>query len=127
MINRAQLGELGVVPFDLVVVNLYPFAHTVASGAGADQCVEQIDIGGPAMVRAAAKNHPSVAVITAADQYDLILGALAAGGTDLALRRRLAAQAFAHTAAYDVAVAHWMGGVLIDTSDKDDFPALRPD
>lgn len=122
--HRAQLGELGVVPFDLVVVNLYPFAHTVASGAGADQCVEQIDIGGPAMVRAAAKNHPSVAVITAADQYDLILGALAAGGTDLALRRRLAAQAFAHTAAYDVAVAHWMGGVLTGTSDGDGFPAF---
>ena len=78
--HRAQLDELGVAPFDLVVTNLYPFEATVASGAGQDECVEQIDIGGPTMVRAAAKNHPSVAVVTSAEQYPALRAALAAGG-----------------------------------------------
>ena len=121
--HREQLAELGIEPFDLVVVNLYPFTQTVASGAAPDECVEQIDIGGPSMVRAAAKNHPSVAVITSPEQYELVADALAAGGTGLATRQRLAAQAFAHTAAYDIAVASWMGSVLTDTSDGDGFPA----
>ena len=121
--HRAQLAELGVEPFDLVVVNLYPFSQTVASGAGPDECVEQIDIGGPSMVRAAAKNHPSVAVITSPDQYELVSQALAAGGTDLASRQQLAARAFAHTADYDMAVAGWMGSVLTDSSGGDGFPA----
>ncbi len=121
--HREQLDELQIAPFDLVVVNLYPFTQTVASGATNDECVEQIDIGGPSMVRAAAKNHPSVAVITSPDQYARIGEALAAGGTDLATRQRLAAQAFAHTASYDVAVATWMGSVLTDTSAGDGFPA----
>ncbi|WP_223912730.1 bifunctional phosphoribosylaminoimidazolecarboxamide formyltransferase/IMP cyclohydrolase [Actinomyces capricornis] len=103
-----QLAELGVAPIDLVVVNLYPFAHTVASGAPFDACVEQIDIGGPAMVRAAAKNHPSVAVVTDPGAYDDVAAALGAGGFTLAQRRALAAAAFAHTAAYDAAVATWM-------------------
>jgi phosphoribosylaminoimidazolecarboxamide formyltransferase/IMP cyclohydrolase len=102
-----QLGELGVEPFDLVVVNLYPFRETVASGATADDVVEQIDIGGPAMVRAAAKNHPSVAVVVDPTAYPAILGALAAGGFTLDERRRLAAAAYAHTASYDAAVASW--------------------
>jgi phosphoribosylaminoimidazolecarboxamide formyltransferase / IMP cyclohydrolase len=94
-----QLAELGVEPFDLVVSNLYPFAETVASGATPDQCVEQIDIGGPSMVRAAAKNHPSVAIVTSPAAYDDVLAAVAAGGFTLDQRRRLAADAFAHTAA----------------------------
>lgn len=94
-------------PFDLVVVNLYPFKETVASGASADECVEQIDIGGPSMVRAAAKNHPSVAVVTSPERYADVLAAVAAGGFDLTARKRLAAEAFQHTAAYDVAVASW--------------------
>jgi phosphoribosylaminoimidazolecarboxamide formyltransferase / IMP cyclohydrolase len=105
--HREQLAELGVEPFDLVVVNLYPFRETVASGASEDECVEQIDIGGPSMVRAAAKNHPSVAVVTSPARYADVLAAVRAGGFDLVARRRLAAEAFAHTAAYDVDVASW--------------------
>ncbi|MFD9909501.1 bifunctional phosphoribosylaminoimidazolecarboxamide formyltransferase/IMP cyclohydrolase [Streptomyces sp. NPDC059063] len=105
--HRKQLQELGVEPFGLVVVNLYPFKETVASGASVDECVEQIDIGGPSMVRAAAKNHPSVAVVTSPDRYADVLGAVRAGGFDFAARRALAAEAFQHTAAYDVAVANW--------------------
>src|SRR3954463_3435628 len=89
-----QLADLGVEAFDLVVVNLYPFRETVASGAGQDECVEQIDIGGPSMVRAAAKNHPSVAVVVDPTSYDEVLAAVQAGGFDLAARRRLAGQAF---------------------------------
>ncbi len=105
--HRNQLAELGVEPFQLVVVNLYPFKETVASGATPDECVEQIDIGGPSMVRAAAKNHPSVAVVTDPKRYADVLAAVKAGGFDLAARKRLAGEAFQHTAAYDVAVAGW--------------------
>jgi phosphoribosylaminoimidazolecarboxamide formyltransferase/IMP cyclohydrolase len=119
-----QLADLGVEPFDLVVSNLYPFVQTVASGASPDECVEQIDIGGPSMVRAAAKNHPSVAIVTSPDAYAETLAAVAAGGFTLEQRKRLAAEAFAHTAAYDVQVASWMGNVLTDTSDGTGFPAF---
>ncbi|MFI8102404.1 bifunctional phosphoribosylaminoimidazolecarboxamide formyltransferase/IMP cyclohydrolase [Streptomyces sp. NPDC086023] len=105
--HREQLGELGVEPFDLVVVNLYPFRETVASGATPDECVEQIDIGGPSMVRAAAKNHPSVAVVVSPERYGDVLEAVQGGGFELGARKRLAAEAFQHTAAYDVAVASW--------------------
>ncbi len=105
--HREQLADLGVAPFELVVVNLYPFRETVASGASQDECVEQIDIGGPSMVRAAAKNHPSVAVVVNPARYAEVLQAAADGGFELAARRKLAAEAFAHTAAYDVAVANW--------------------
>src|SRR6187551_1303734 len=107
--HRFQLAELGIEPFDLLVSNLYPFTETVASGASEDECVEQIDIGGPAMVRASAKNHDSLAVITDPAQYGWVLEQVAAGGFVLADRRRLAAEAFRHTASYDVAVASWMG------------------
>ncbi len=120
--HRRQLEELGVAPFDLVVSNLYPFAATVASGASVDECVEQIDIGGPSMVRAAAKNHPSVAIVTSPAQYPQLLDALAAGGFTLAERQELAAAAFVHTATYDVAVASWMGSVLTDSGDGTGFP-----
>jgi phosphoribosylaminoimidazolecarboxamide formyltransferase/IMP cyclohydrolase len=119
-----QLADLGVEPFDLVVSNLYPFSQTVASGASPDECVEQIDIGGPSMVRAAAKNHPSVAIVTSPDRYADVLAAVAAGGFTLEQRKRLAAEAFAHTAAYDVQVASWMGNVLTDTGDGTGFPAF---
>ncbi|MET3988330.1 bifunctional phosphoribosylaminoimidazolecarboxamide formyltransferase/IMP cyclohydrolase [Streptomyces sp. PvR034] len=105
--HRRQLAELEVEPFDLVIVNLYPFRETVASGASPDECVEQIDIGGPSMVRAAAKNHPSVAVVTSPERYADVLTAARGGGFDLTARKRLAAEAFQHTAAYDVAVASW--------------------
>jgi phosphoribosylaminoimidazolecarboxamide formyltransferase/IMP cyclohydrolase len=107
-----QLDELGIAPFDLVVSNLYPFRETVASGAQGDDVVEQIDIGGPSMVRAAAKNHASVAIVVDPAVYPEVLAAVAAEGFALADRRRLAAQAFAHTAAYDVAVASWFGQEL---------------
>jgi phosphoribosylaminoimidazolecarboxamide formyltransferase / IMP cyclohydrolase len=118
----AQLDELGIAAFDLVVVNLYPFSETVASGASADECVEQIDIGGPAMVRAAAKNHPSVAVVVDPARYGDILQAVADGGFTLAERQQLAVAAFRHTATYDIAVASWMGNVLAPETGTD-FPA----
>ncbi|MEU6063105.1 MULTISPECIES: bifunctional phosphoribosylaminoimidazolecarboxamide formyltransferase/IMP cyclohydrolase [Streptomyces] len=121
--HRRQLAELGVEPFDLVVVNLYPFRETVASGASPDECVEQIDIGGPSMVRAAAKNHPSVAVVTSPARYADVLAAVKEGGFDLATRKRLAAEAFQHTAAYDVAVASWFASSYapVDESQFPDF------
>ncbi len=105
--HQAQLAELGIEPFQLLVSNLYPFEATVASGASPEQCVEQIDIGGPSMVRAAAKNHGSVAVVIEPSRYADVLAALAEGGFTLDQRRHLAAEAFAHTAAYDIAVASW--------------------
>jgi len=116
--HRRQLAELDVEPFDLVVVNLYPFRETVASGASPDECVEQIDIGGPSMVRAAAKNHPSVAVVVNPGRYGEVLKAVADGGFDLAARKRLAAEAFAHTAAYDVAVASWFASDYAPADDS---------
>ena len=115
--HLAQLAELEIAPFELVVVNLYPFTQTVASGATPDECVEQIDIGGPSMVRAAAKNHPSVAVVVDPVAYDAVVEAVSAGGFTYAQRKALAAQAFVHTAEYDVAVASWMGSVLSPTDD----------
>ncbi|HET9874444.1 MAG TPA: bifunctional phosphoribosylaminoimidazolecarboxamide formyltransferase/IMP cyclohydrolase [Mycobacterium sp.] len=108
----AALAHLGIEPFELVVVNLYPFSETVESGAAIDECVEQIDIGGPSMVRAAAKNHPSVAVVVDPLGYDGVLAAVTAGGFTLAERKRLASLAFRHTAKYDVAVAGWMSSTL---------------
>lgn len=120
----AALSELGVEAFELVVVNLYPFTQTVNSGADADECVEQIDIGGPSMVRAAAKNHPSVAVVVDPLGYDGVLAAVRAGGFTLADRKKLAALAFRHTAEYDVAVASWMGTVLAAEESAD--PQLPP-
>jgi phosphoribosylaminoimidazolecarboxamide formyltransferase/IMP cyclohydrolase len=117
----AQLAELGIEPFDLLVVNLYPFARTVASGASQDECVEQIDIGGPAMVRAAAKNHPSVAVVVDPARYDWVLESVRGGGFTLADRQGLAADAYRHTASYDIAVASWMGSVLAPGDDV--FPS----
>ncbi len=113
----AQMRAHGIAPIDLVVVNLYPFEATVARGAGFDECVENIDIGGPALIRAAAKNHAHVAVLTDPAQYPALLDELAQGGTTLALRRRLAAAAYARTAAYDAAVATWFA-----RQDGDEFP-----
>ena len=110
--HLAQLRELQVAPIDLVVVNLYSFTDTVASGADFDACVEQIDIGGPSMVRAAAKNHPAVAVVVDPARYPEVAQAVSAGGFTLSQRRALAAAAFAHTASYDVAVASWFSSQL---------------
>jgi phosphoribosylaminoimidazolecarboxamide formyltransferase / IMP cyclohydrolase len=120
--HRTQIAELGIEPFDLLISNLYPFTATVASGATPEACIEQIDIGGPAMVRSSAKNHASVAVITAPEQYPQLLQAVAAGGFTLSERQALAAAAFVHTATYDVAVASWMGSVVSDLSEGTGFP-----
>jgi phosphoribosylaminoimidazolecarboxamide formyltransferase/IMP cyclohydrolase len=105
--HTTQLAELGIASFELLVSSLYPFEATVASGASPEECVEQIDIGGPAMVRAAAKNHASVAVITDPSAYPDVLQSLTNGGFTLEQRRALAGRAYARTAAYDVAVASW--------------------
>lgn len=115
------IGDHDIVPFDLVVVNLYPFAATAAKpGVTREECVEQIDIGGPSLVRAAAKNHQDVAVATSPEQYGEILSQLdATGGTNRELREQLAADAFDHTAAYDRAIADYMRGDSIGG----EFPA----
>ncbi len=105
--HEEQLRELEIEPFELVVVNLYPFVSTVASGAKGDAVVDQIDIGGPAMVRASAKNYANVAIVVDPSKYSELISSLEAGGTLLAQRRELAALAFAHTARYDTAVASW--------------------
>ncbi len=118
-----QLADLDIEGFDLVVANLYPFADTVASGASPQECVEQIDIGGPTMVRAAAKNHASLAVATQPSAYADVVRAAQTGGFTLDERQQLAARAFVHTATYDVHVASWMGNVLTDTSGGTGFPA----
>ncbi|MFB7892963.1 bifunctional phosphoribosylaminoimidazolecarboxamide formyltransferase/IMP cyclohydrolase [Microbacterium sp. NPDC056044] len=118
--HERQLGELGIAPFELVVVNLYPFVETVRSGAQGDDVVEQIDIGGPAMVRASAKNYANVAIVVSPSSYPAVIDAVRAGGTSLVQRRELAARAFAHTAEYDRAVATWFTeGTLLE----EDLPA----
>ena len=103
------ISDLDIAPFDLVVINLYPFAATIASGAAYAECIEQIDIGGPSMLRGAAKNHGSVAVIASPAQYDRLFSAIAAGGTTLDERRGFALEVFRTTAEYDLAIASWLG------------------
>jgi len=110
--HEDQLAELGIEAFELVVVNLYPFVQTVASGAKGEAVVEQIDIGGPAMVRASAKNHANVAIVVDPARYGDVIAAVQSGGTTLSQRRELAASAFAHTARYDSAVANWFANEL---------------
>jgi phosphoribosylaminoimidazolecarboxamide formyltransferase/IMP cyclohydrolase len=122
----SALAELGVAAFELVVVNLYPFTQTVNSGASPDECVEQIDIGGPSMVRAAAKNHPSVAVVVEPLGYDGVLAAVRAGGFTYDERKKLAALAFRHTAEYDVAVASWMESELAPEAGAEASASLPP-
>ncbi|MFC3891926.1 bifunctional phosphoribosylaminoimidazolecarboxamide formyltransferase/IMP cyclohydrolase [Lentzea rhizosphaerae] len=117
-----QLRDMDIAPFDLLVVNLYPFTQTVASGASPDDCVEQIDIGGPAMVRASAKNHANVAVVVDPSRYGWVLENVREGGFTLADRQQLAAAAFRHTATYDVAVASWIGNVLAPDDEGSGFP-----
>ena len=120
--HLAQLAALDIAPFELLVVNLYPFEDTAASGAGFDECVEQIDIGGSALVRAAAKNHASVAVVVDPAAYLDVLNAVRAGGFTLAQRQALAVAAFRHTADYDIAVASWMGSSVPDDAGDAGFP-----
>ena len=116
--HRDQLDQLGIKPFDLVVVNLYPFASTVASGANFDECVEQIDIGGPAMVRASAKNHANVAIVVSPSRYDAVIQASGESGFSDSQRLELARDAFRHVAQYDLEVATWLGEAATD----EDFP-----
>ena len=116
--HREQMAAHGIVPIDLLVSNLYPFEATAASSAADADCIENIDIGGPAMIRAAAKNHDHVAVVTDITQYQDLLAAIAAGGTSLVLRRKFAAAAYARTAAYDAAIAAWFAARQGET-----FPA----
>src|SRR5947199_7365033 len=107
--HATAMKSHGIVPIDLLVVNLYPFEATVDRGAGFDDCIENIDIGGPAMIRAAAKNHDDVAVVVESSDYQAVLDELNAhqGATTRALRRKLAAKAYARTAAYDAAISNW--------------------
>ena len=117
--NAEHAGAMqthGIKPIDLLVVSLYPFEATVAKGAGFEDCIENIDIGGPAMIRAAAKNHDDVAVIVDANDYAPLLDALKSGGTSLNFRRRLAAKAYARTAAYDAAISNWFVEQLKETA-----------
>ncbi len=117
-----QLADLGIAPFQLAVINLYPFTQTVMGGGTPDECVEQIDIGGPAMVRASAKNHANMAIVVSPARYAEVQTAVAAGGFTLAQRQRLAAEAFQHTATYDVHVASWISNVVTTTDDGTGFP-----
>ena len=119
--HAASMQTHGIAPIDLLVVNLYPFEATVAKSAAYDDCVENIDIGGPAMIRAAAKNHADVAVVVEPADYERVLGEIAHhGGTTFALRQQLAAKAYARTAAYDAAISNWFAATL-----KDDAPDYR--
>src|SRR6266700_3001976 len=122
--HAAAMEAHGIAPIDLLVVNLYPFEATVDKGAGYEDCIENIDIGGPAMIRAAAKNHDDVAVVVEASDYQAVLDELAAnqGATSLTLRRRLAAKAYAGTAAYDAALSNWFANEL--KTDAPDFRAF---
>ena len=115
--HLAAIADLDIAPFDLVIINLYPFAETIASGAGFAECIEQIDIGGPSMLRGAAKNHGSVAVISHPSQYDQLITAISAGGFTEQERRQLALEVFRTTAQYDLAIANWLG-----ESDSNELP-----
>ncbi len=122
-IDDAVMAEHGITPIDLLVVNLYPFAATVARAECTyDDAVENIDIGGPAMLRAAAKNHARVTVVVDPDDYADVAAAVAAGGSDAAARRRLAAKAYAHTAAYDGQIAAWLGARADAVDAPDSWP-----
>lgn len=106
------IAQLDIEPFDLVVINLYPFAATLASGADFAECIEQIDIGGPSMLRGAAKNHGSVAVVCNESQYDHVIASINAGGFTAEERKRLALEVFRTTAEYDLTIASWLGSTL---------------
>jgi phosphoribosylaminoimidazolecarboxamide formyltransferase/IMP cyclohydrolase len=110
--HLAEIAAQEIAPFDLIVINLYPFSETIASGASYAECIEQIDIGGPSMLRGAAKNHGSVAVVSTPDQYDHLYAALDRGGFTLSERKELALATFRRTAEYDMAIANWLGGEI---------------
>jgi phosphoribosylaminoimidazolecarboxamide formyltransferase / IMP cyclohydrolase len=122
--HAKAMAAHGIAPIDLLVVNLYPFEATVDKGAGFEECIENIDIGGPAMIRAAAKNHNDVAVVVEPQDYQAVLDELAAhqGATTFSLRRHLAAKAYARTAAYDAAISNWFAREL--KTEAPDFRAF---
>lgn len=120
--HKQQLQDLGLKPFELVIVNLYPFVETINSGADFDESVEQIDIGGPAMVRASAKNFANVAVVTSTADYDRVRDAIATGGMTLEQRKELALKAFTTTANYDAAVSGWLATSHAEAKGKSDLP-----
>jgi len=107
--HMSAIKELGIEPFDLIIINLYPFAETISSGATFAECIEQIDIGGPSMLRGAAKNHGSVAAISSTNQYDQLIAAINAGGFTSQERQELALEVFRATAEYDLTIANWLG------------------
>lgn len=119
--HQKQLADLNIEPFELVIVNLYPFAQTVASGASFDDCIEKIDIGGPAMVRGSAKNHANVAIVVDPKHYPAVIAAAQGSGFTAAERMNFATEAFRHVASYDLAVATWLGSV--STGAQQEFPA----
>jgi len=123
--HERQLAALDIAPFELVVVNLYPFVETVASGAEGDDVVEQIDIGGPAMVRASAKNFANVAIVVSPESYPAVVESIKSGGTTLVQRRQLAARAFSHTAAYDSAVATWFADGTLEEEDLPEYLTIK--
>lgn len=123
--HREQLEQLDIRAFELIVVNLYPFVQTVASGAPAADVIENIDIGGPAMVRSAAKNYANVAIVVSPGSYSQLIDAVTAGGTTFAQRQTLATAAFAHTAAYDTAVADWFASQEEGTQGSEEGVTLR--
>ena len=118
--HENQLADLSIAPFQLVVVNLYPFVETVESGAADAEVIEQIDIGGPALVRASAKNHANVAIVDDPEDYSEVVAAVETGGTTLRLRQKFASLAFEHTADYDFAVSEWFTANVYDQWAEDD-------
>jgi phosphoribosylaminoimidazolecarboxamide formyltransferase/IMP cyclohydrolase len=118
------IAELDIAPFDLVVINLYPFASTIASGAHFAECIEQIDIGGPSMLRGAAKNHGSVAVVCDESQYDHVIASIKAGGFTDEERKGLALDVFRTTAEYDLTIASWLGSTMSHSVEDMDWLGL---
>jgi phosphoribosylaminoimidazolecarboxamide formyltransferase/IMP cyclohydrolase len=118
------IADLDIAPFDLVVINLYPFASTIASGADFAECIEQIDIGGPSMLRGAAKNHGSVAVVCNESQYDHVIASIKAGGFTDEERKRLALDVFRTTAEYDLTIASWLGSTMSHSVEDMDWLGL---
>jgi phosphoribosylaminoimidazolecarboxamide formyltransferase/IMP cyclohydrolase len=118
------IADLDIAPFDLVVINLYPFASTIASGAHFAECIEQIDIGGPSMLRGAAKNHGSVAVVCDESQYDHVIASIKAGGFTDEERKRLALEVFRTTAEYDLTIASWLGSTMSHSVEDLDWLGL---
>ena len=125
--HEAAMQAHNILPIDMLVVNLYPFEKTLAAGGDAAACVENIDIGGPAMVRGGGENHAHITVLVDAGDYAAVLAEMDAhkGATGFALRQKLAQKAFARVAVYDAAISNWLAGEVSDDAAPDDAPAFR--